>query len=295
MGACFQVHRCGWIEDRFRIRGGEAPVRLHLRSVTHLVGIVVSGQRAVRCITPYRDDEWIERAGAVHLIPADGLQRTIVMRSTTTCDVVHFLIPCRVGCCRCPAVTAEAPLASDPVRQSCLMRLAVSVGEKDDWLNAEAEQASSMLLRRLACAAGCHPGLEATKHASLGVPTIHRLVALIDENLRVAPRLGDVAPLVGLSPSQFAKRLRQSIGLSFHRLVMIRRIRAATMALRNGRLPLAMLALTLGFSSQSHFTMAFRKATGMTPGRYPHLQETPDPREATAAGEALTGGRSRLP
>ena len=50
--------------------------------------------------------------------------------------------------------------------------------------------------------------------------------------------------------------------------VRARRLEAARVALRDPDRSLSEIALTLGFSSQSHFTQAFRRQTGLTPGAY---------------------------
>ena len=73
---------------------------------------------------------------------------------------------------------------------------------------------------------------------------------------------------VGLSPSHFAKKFRQSTGLSLHRFINRRRIRASLESLKSQSQPLAHTALDLGFSSQAHFTHQFSRLTGFTPAKY---------------------------
>jgi AraC-like DNA-binding protein len=80
--------------------------------------------------------------------------------------------------------------------------------------------------------------------------------------------LEDLAGLVDLSVKHFARAFRQSTGLPPHRWLVNRRIDRARELLGKAELSLAEIALACGFADQSHFTVAFRKATGMTPGAF---------------------------
>lgn len=80
--------------------------------------------------------------------------------------------------------------------------------------------------------------------------------------------LAGLAALLGQSPFEFARMFKRATGLSPHRFVMQERIREAKRLLGERRLPLVEIGLAVGFCNQSHFTYAFRRAVGMTPGRY---------------------------
>ena len=80
--------------------------------------------------------------------------------------------------------------------------------------------------------------------------------------------LDDLAALVGLSPTHFARAFRQSTGVPPHRWLTNLRIERARELLEAGDLPLAEIALACGFADQSHFTVTFKKATALTPGAY---------------------------
>ena len=97
---------------------------------------------------------------------------------------------------------------------------------------------------------------------------MRHLVDYIDDHLRIPPVLGDVAMLVGLSPSHFAKKFRQSSGVSLGRFMNQRRVQRALDVLKTNSSSLASIALDLGFSSQSHLTRLFSGLTGMTPAKY---------------------------
>jgi AraC-like DNA-binding protein len=56
------------------------------------------------------------------------------------------------------------------------------------------------------------------------------------------------------------------MGVPPHRYVSRRRLESAKAMLATGRASLSEIALESRFSSQSSFTRAFRRATGMTPG-----------------------------
>lgn len=94
------------------------------------------------------------------------------------------------------------------------------------------------------------------------------LVASIDEHLRPAPTLVDIARLVGMSPGHFARRFRRSTGLSLHRFVNQRRLRKSLSMLQEPCAQVACVAEELGFSSQGHLTRLFSHLTGMTPAKY---------------------------
>ena len=61
---------------------------------------------------------------------------------------------------------------------------------------------------------------------------------------------------------------RATTGRTVHRFVEEMRLSRAQAMLRETDMPLKQIAATLGFSGASSFTLAFRKATGTTPGRF---------------------------
>lgn len=80
--------------------------------------------------------------------------------------------------------------------------------------------------------------------------------------------LSDVAAVVGLSSSHFARAFREATGLPPHRWMIVQRLEMAKALLDHGELPLADVALHCGFADQSHFTNSFRRVLGVTPGQW---------------------------
>jgi AraC family transcriptional regulator len=58
------------------------------------------------------------------------------------------------------------------------------------------------------------------------------------------------------------------MGVPPHRYVSRRRLETARAMIATGRTSLSEIALECRFSSQSSFTRAFRRATGVTPAEY---------------------------
>ncbi len=79
-------------------------------------------------------------------------------------------------------------------------------------------------------------------------------------------RVTELAALVDLSPHYFHLLFRTSFGMTPHRFVLERRMEGARRMLRT-ETPITDIAYSLGFSSQAHFTQAFRRYTGSTPAR----------------------------
>jgi AraC family transcriptional regulator len=63
-------------------------------------------------------------------------------------------------------------------------------------------------------------------------------------------------------------RFKHSLGVSPHRYVLGERICEAKQRLATRRMSISEVALSLGFSDQSHFSQTFRKFTGTTPKRF---------------------------
>lgn len=81
-------------------------------------------------------------------------------------------------------------------------------------------------------------------------------------------RLADIARRVGSSPFHLARVFRAQTGSSLHQHRTELRLRAALAELADAPPDLTSLALSLGFSSHSHFAFVFRRAFGLTPSAF---------------------------
>lgn len=117
------------------------------------------------------------------------------------------------------------------------------------------------------------PGLPAPEGAA---SLTHAMRARIVEFVRADPSapitLAAMAQVAGMTPSSFVRSFKRSTGLTPHRFVVEQRVLAARKLLATSDLPLVEIALAVGFSSQSHFGVAFRAVTGESPARYRRLQ-----------------------
>jgi AraC family transcriptional regulator len=94
------------------------------------------------------------------------------------------------------------------------------------------------------------------------------LETFIDGKMGTELTIERMSALLGMSPYQFTRRFKASFGLPPHRHVMHKRLLVAERMLREERgRPIAEIALEVGFSSQAHFTAAFRQYMGTTPAR----------------------------
>lgn len=91
------------------------------------------------------------------------------------------------------------------------------------------------------------------------------VMAHIAENLCIERMASQVA----MSPDHFARVFKATFKLSPHTYVIEKRLEVARNSLRQTPMkPIAEIASAVGFSSQSHFTAAFRQKTGTTPARW---------------------------
>jgi len=98
-------------------------------------------------------------------------------------------------------------------------------------------------------------------------PTALRLVKdYIYQHPGTDLKLADLSKLANLSVCYFSTLFKASTGQSVHQYVLEQRIVEAKRLLLKGNLTLAEIADAVGFADQSHFTRAFKRIVGTTPG-----------------------------
>lgn len=110
-------------------------------------------------------------------------------------------------------------------------------------------------------------------HAGNEPRAVARARDWLDAHCREDVPLDELARVAGLSPFHLTRCFSAALGLPPHAYLLGARVRLAK-ALLSGPMRLADIAAEVGFSDQAHFTHAFRRLTGLTPGRYRKFLQT---------------------
>jgi AraC-like DNA-binding protein len=110
----------------------------------------------------------------------------------------------------------------------------------------------------------CDPG----QRIYLSPPKLKRVIEFIEANLNESIGLDDLAEAAGLSPNHFLRVFKLATGETPYQFLRARRLERARQLLADNAMPLAELALECGFANQAHFTAAFSREVGISPGRY---------------------------
>jgi AraC-like DNA-binding protein len=94
---------------------------------------------------------------------------------------------------------------------------------------------------------------------------LHRVQDYIDSHLSEELELEQLARAAGLSLHHFARAFKTSVGVPPHQFVLKRRLSLARDLLTSTDRPIADIAISAGFSDQSHLARHFRQSFGVSP------------------------------
>ncbi|TJW13955.1 MAG: AraC family transcriptional regulator [Mesorhizobium sp.] len=96
----------------------------------------------------------------------------------------------------------------------------------------------------------------------------------LEENFARTVRSNELEAITGLDRYALSRHFRATFSTSPHRFLLMRRLQRARRMIEANE-PLAQIAIAAGFSDQSHFIRHFKKAFGVTPGRWSTLTRRP--------------------
>jgi len=111
---------------------------------------------------------------------------------------------------------------------------------------------------------------------ALGDERIAPALRLMHREPARAWQVGELAKEVAMSRTSFAVRFKAVAGVAPLTYLQNLRMRSAEHGLREGPMSVSELGLSLGYSSESAFSNAFKRATGMAPKRYRSVFATMD-------------------
>jgi AraC-like DNA-binding protein len=97
---------------------------------------------------------------------------------------------------------------------------------------------------------------------------IARVRAFIDKNLNGAIDTKDLGAVARRSAGHFARSFKHTFGESPHAYVMRRRLEKACHLMITSSESLSQIALSVGFSDQSHMSKRFKRAIGESPSKW---------------------------
>lgn len=97
---------------------------------------------------------------------------------------------------------------------------------------------------------------------------IHHIMNAILSRPEEEHSIEELAAQAGVTPTHFCRIFKKATGVSPHQYVMKARLNRAQHLLEQSEASMATIADSLGFTSQSHFTRAFRQFAGETPSDF---------------------------
>lgn len=150
---------------------------------------------------------------------------------------------------------------------ACALAYEVASGTSDRSL-------ADSLLAALAVRVSQHFGAEQIqRQPDLPRLRLDRVLDYIDAHLGQVLTLAELANVACLSRYHFSRSFKEAYGVGPQRYTVRRRVERAKALLRRGDDALASIAIIVGFADQSHFTAAFRRETGTTPGQFRAVSE----------------------
>jgi len=102
---------------------------------------------------------------------------------------------------------------------------------------------------------------------------IARIRAFIDKNLHTTIHIKDLGVVARRSAAHFARSFKHSFGEPPHAYVMRRRLEKACHLMMTSSDSMSQIALSVGFSDQSHLAKRFKQALGKSPSRWRRERE----------------------
>lgn len=245
---------------RFRVTDARFPPELELAPHVHerpILAVILEGSwdEAFRTRTFSCEPNTVltEPAGERH---ANRFQRAGARVLVVEVDPLdeELLAPC--------AALLDAAGCFGSVRVATLARRVVGEIHHGDEVSALASEGLVLEMLAVAARAGSYGDRRRPP------PWLLRIRDLLHDRFQSAPRITDAAREAGVHPSHLAREFRAHFGTSYGEYVRRLRLDWAAVRLCSSDDPLAETALRAGFADQSHFTRAFRKYVGVTPGRY---------------------------
>jgi AraC-like DNA-binding protein len=94
------------------------------------------------------------------------------------------------------------------------------------------------------------------------------VISYIDTHIEEPLNNNSIASVFGYHPYYLTRVLRDEIGMTPHKYLMLKRCEAAKNLLVSSDHTIDVIAQMAGFTSQSHFAAAFRSMTGMSPTEF---------------------------
>lgn len=188
------------------------------------------------------------------------------------------------------------PVLTDPSLRAALLAALAPLGEGlDEILVADLLGAVAPGLARHAGRPARPPGPLARRQVLLARDHLdaHATQACAQATQTCAQAMRGVTAaelerLTGLDRYALSRHFRALLGTSPHRFLLMRRLQRARRMIRAGE-SLAGIAAATGFVDQSHLNRHFKKAFGLTPGRWAALTGGQGPRPDLAAAGPVPG------
>jgi AraC family transcriptional regulator len=104
---------------------------------------------------------------------------------------------------------------------------------------------------------------------------LRRVREALEESYLLAPSLAELAAIGGVHPVHLSREFRKHYETTIGEFIRKRRIEHACHLLANSDKSLSEIALTCGFSDQSHFCAMFKSHTSLTPAKFRDMSARP--------------------
>lgn len=172
-----------------------------------------------------------------------------------------LLLDCLNGA---PLPFVRDAVVSDPALRDTLLSALTPLDEElDDLFVADFIAQLAQHLKR-------HAGQPAKPTGKIASQAAALARGYLEDNAERPVRTAELEAVTGLDRYALSRHFRATYSTSPHRFLVMRRLQRARRMIEAGE-PLAETAVAAGFSDQSHFNRHFKKAFGLTPGRWAAL------------------------